>query len=254
MTQEIIDSGGDNSLSQDVSQDTNVSQTQVETASEQNKQVSKEKYVPASYMNDIVNKRTKEASQNAYDRAKRELEEQYKKPQETSHSIGGIQQQSEEQIRQLMRDEYQKMQAQQHEEWKKQNLQEQINNLANDFMGKISSANDAYPDLAKRVDEIGDLDQLIYYINETDAVPGIVDDLLNNGHKVAALFTLADKSPAMLRKELKKMADSIKNNESAKNRPHINEPLRQPTYSNNTLDSGSTSNIEALKNDSFYRG
>lgn len=244
MTEETFNDMGD-SQEQGFTQETNIQN--------QDSQAPKEKSFSESRVNELIHERTKAASQKAYERAKAELSAEAEKNRSSATNMGGMPQLSEENLRQMMADEFDKRQSQQHEEIQRQHTQKQITDLANEYMGKIEAARDLYPDLEKRREEIGEFASLVPFINETDEVAGLTDHLLNNGNVVASLLVLNQVSPVFLRRELKKIAASIKNNDVARTREYPNEPLSQPTPSNNTMDSGSGS-IEALKKQAYLRG
>lgn len=240
MTEETFENVGDIQ----VQESTPNVQQQVETP--------KEKTFTESRVNELIHQRTKEASQKAYDRAKAELESAKNQSQNTN--IGGMPQMSEDNLRQMMADEFTKQQSKQLEDYKHSQVQKQINDLAQDFMGKLDASKDLYPDLANRREEIGELATLVPFINETSEVAGITDHLLENAGVAANLLVLAQiNNPVFLRRELKKIAASIQTNNAARNRQYPNEPLSPITPSNNTMDSGSGS-IESLKQQDWLRG
>lgn len=212
-----------------------------------------EKMIPASRMNEVVHQRTKEASQKAYERGLAEAKANFEREQSQVSSMGGIQQADEERIRQMMASVFKEQHAEMQREFQKAEAQRQIQDLTNSYMGKLNAAQADYPELLKRQDEIADLATLIPFINEHEEAAGVTQHLLDNGAHVASLLVLSQTSPTFLRRELKKLADSIKNNENAKNMPRINEPLSQPTASHYTADSDSAS-IEALKKQPWLRG
>ncbi len=200
-------------------------------------------------VNEIVQERTRQAAQKAYERGVAEAQ----KPQQSTNSMGGMSQRSDDDLRRMMQEEFNAQHAKLQDDFRKTETQRQVDQLTNDYLGKLNAAKDKYPDLLKRQDELGDLADLIPYINESDEAAGITDYLLNNEHNVASLLVLQHKSPAMLRRGLQKLASSIKNNDDALNRPRAHEPLHQPSPSTYTSDSGGDS-IESLKKQPWLRG
>ncbi len=244
MTDEVIGSGS-------------AQQGQVQTSSEPVAPVStptqSENMISQSRVNEIVQQRTREASEKAYQRGLTESQQKAQQQAQPASTMGGMTQMTDEQQRAVMRQEVDRMLNERASDYKRQQTQENINQMAQNYLGKIDAAKEKYPDLANRREEIGEFAELIPFINEIEDAAGVTDHLLNNGHNVASLLFLAEKSPAFVRRELKKLAESIKQNESAKDWPHINAPLNSVTPSINTMDSGSSS-IEALKNTDFLRG
>lgn len=239
MTEEVIDSGA--VQDQPVTQDSN----QLSHSASSNEQM-----ISTTRMNEIVHERTKAASQKAYERGLQEAEQRASRQ---GSGLGGMPQVNEEQLRQMMANVFQEQHSKMQEDFRKQQIQQQLDQLANDFMGKLDAAKDAYPDLAKRQNEISEFATLVPFINETDAAAGITQHLLDNGHNVASLLVLSQTSPTFLRRELQKLAQSIKTNDEARSRPRANDPLDQITPSAYTTDSGSDS-IEALKQQPWLRG
>ncbi len=254
MTEETINNGIE---AQDQIQTSTVSNEPEITQDSQGQRNLSEETISKSRANDIIHQRTREVSQKSeakgYERGRNEALEELKRTQ-SQQSMGGIPQSNEEQIRYLMRQELEQHEAKQAEQYKQQYLRQQIVDLGNRYMAKISAASEKYPDLINRQDEIKEIASLVPFIDETDEVAGITQHLLDNGNNVASLMVLAQNSPSFLRRELKKLAESIKTNDAARNRPNINEPIQFPNSSNHTMDSGSgSSSVESLKNQDWLR-
>jgi hypothetical protein len=241
MTNEVIDQG-------------NGSQGQVQAGNEGQAQGSSsqsEGMVSASRMNEIVHERTRAAADKGYQRG---LDEANKaQASQAASSMGGMTQMSEAQYKAMAREEMSKLLEEKSSEFARQREQQKINDIAYSYLGKLDAATAEYPDLASRREELSEFAELIPFINELDNAAGITDHLLNNGQNIASLLILAEKSPSYARRELKKLSDSIQKNSSARNWPHVNEPLSQINSSTNTMDSGSNT-IESRKNDPFLRG
>lgn len=241
MTDQEIDTGSTDQQDTNFVQDQQVSAPAPAQNAVNNDGISKER------VSEIVRERTREAAQKAYERGKSEAASQQ------TGNLGGMHQMSEDTLRQMMRDEYEKRESVRVEEYKRHEYQQQVQNLANDYMGKIVAAKDLYPDLEKRREEIGEFADLIPFINDTDEAAGITQHLLDNGHNVASLMVLSKMSPNLLKREMSKLAASIKTNDDARRRPEIDGPLSHITPSNNAMDSGSSS-IETLKKQDWLRG
>lgn len=244
MTEDVIDSGMDQS--QDVvTQDAGIAQQDAPSQPNYADMVSKQR------VNEIVQERTRQAAEKAYQRG---LSESAQKSQtQSSSSMGGMYQPSEDQLRQMMEQTFESRYAKLQDDFQRSETEKQINKIAQDFMGKIDAGKDKYPDLVKRQNEIGELGTLIPFINESEHTAGLANHLINNGHTVASLLVLQHTSPVFLRREIQKIANSLKQNEDAVNAPRAHEPLYQPTPSTYTTDGGSDS-IEALKQQPWLRG
>lgn len=209
-------------------------------------------YVHKSRVNDLIHERTKEAATKAAEKARTEALASHS--QNTGTGLGGMQSMSEDRLQSMLDAAIDKRTTANREEYERQSTQKRIADLASDFMGKIDSAKDKYPDLIKRQDEISDLASLVPYINEMSEVAGISQHLLDNEGAYASLSFLAQQSPGKVRQALKKIEASIKENEAATSREYPRAPLSSVTPSNNTMDNGSSSNIEALKQQSYLKG
>ncbi len=241
MTDEIIDNGQ--------AQDQSTPSTQQQDVSQSQQAAKTDELISKARLNEIVHERTREASQKAYERGRAEAETK----RQEHVGLGGMQQLSEEKLLAMMENTFSKLTEKQQQEYQKQAVQKQLDDLANSFMGKIEASKDKYPDLGDRRNEISELWRIVPYINETDEVAGITQHLLDNEHTVASLLVLSEASPARLRSALAKIASSIKNNETAVARPRVNEPLGQLNPSVITMDNDSGS-IEALKRQDWLRG
>lgn len=208
-----------------------------------------DEFINKRVANDLIHKRTKEAADKAYERGKAEAIASQKQ----NMGLGGVPQSDDDRIRNMMREEIKNLTAEQQQNYEKEAYQKQVNDLANNFMSKIAAAKDSHPELIKRQQEIAELALLVPYINETSEVPGITQHLLDNEGAYANLLVLSQQSPDRVRRALKKIESSVKENDAARSREYPNEPLSQPTPSINAMDSGSGS-IEALKKQAWLRG
>lgn len=210
----------------------------------------KDDYVHKDRVNEIIQQRTRESSQKAAEKAKAEAEST-----RTTHNggMGGMPSIDNEKIAQMVQQEFDRRHQSHKESSERAHHEKKVNDIANDFMSKIEAAKDSYPDLIKRQSEIVDLALLVPFINETSQVAGIAQHLLDNAAAYTNLLLLTQTSPERARREFKKLEESIKQNDEARNREYPNAPLSQPNPSINTMDSGSSS-IEALKAQDWLRG
>ncbi len=239
-----IENVSDQFIDQEPQQNSNVESqaTSNDVAAKTDEMISKAR------VNEIVQERARQASQKGYERGKAEAIQS-----SSNTGMGGMAAMSDDRYREIAAKVFEERQNQLHEEYERQSIQQKFTELADNFMEKIASASEAYPDLMKRQDEIGELSALVPYINETSNVPGVVQHILDNEQKYASLMVLSQTSPALLRRSLDKIASSIDKNEEAVNRERPNAPLSWPTPSNNAMDSGAGS-IEALKQQDWLRG
>lgn len=207
-------------------------------------------YVHKNRVNDILQQRTKEVAEKAAQKAREEAQTR----QSQSTGMGGMQQMDEGKLRQLMQEEFDRREQNHRERYEQETYKKKVDDLANDFMGKIQAAKDTHPELLKRQDEITEIATLVPFINSTSEVAGITQHLLDNEGALGSILSLSQyASPAKVMQAIKKIEAAIKTNSDALNREYPNAPLSQPTPSINTMDSGASS-IEALKKQPWLRG
>lgn len=211
-----------------------------------------DEFISKRAANDLIHKRTKEASDKAYERGKQEALAG-SKADTVKVGLGGMPSIDEDRIRQMMREELKSVTEQERQTQETRAYQKQVNDLAHNFMSKIAAAKDTHPDLIKRQQEIADLALLVPYINETSEVAGITQHLLDNEGAYANLLVLSQQSPDRVRRALKKIESSVRQNEDARTREYPNEPFSDPTPSINAMDSDSGS-VEARKKLPWLRG
>ena len=208
-----------------------------------------EKLVPQSEVNRIIGK----TRQEAYERAMREKESRPSEPHQTQ-SMGGITQLSEERIAELARQAAQREFEAKSQEYVQQQKHEQTKRLVDDFLGKVWSVKEQYPDFEEKIGnfDFREIADLVPFVNAVDNTGHVVYDLINNPHKVATLFSLL-KSPQLAMAEMKKISQSIKTNQSAANIKMPKDPLSQIDHSHVGTDSGSYT-IRDLKKQPWLRG
>jgi hypothetical protein len=151
--------------------------------------------------------------------------------QDSSSNLGGMQQQTPEQIRELIRQEAALM-----------SRQAQALQIETDFKSKIAAERMADPDFADLYDalNIEAHPELIIWANSMDNTAQIVKDLAKNPTKYANILMLAKSaSPRMAQIELNKLSQSIKSNLEAQKQPVAPAPLSQIKPSNIGVDNGS---------------
>lgn len=201
-----------------------------------------EKMLRQSEVNDIVGKRSQEAAARAV--------EQYKRSQESAQSNYQSQttqpQQnyamSEDRYRQVAAEEAQRFHEQQRNEWQTRNETENAQRIVKNFYDKIAVGKDKYEDFEKVTGDV----ELQRFPNTVHMLAEMVDnphdvlyELSKNRAKLAQLELTAREFPQEAIHDLRRLGDSIKNNESASNRKIPNAPLSQQRPSNLGTDSGS---------------
>lgn len=195
-------------------------------------QEANERLLSQSEVNDLVGK----AKHAYYEKGKRDaLEEstraQQPPPQNGGGSMGGMPQLTEEQVRQMIADEAQR-----------QNQVAAAHGMLTNFANQMGTGKGKYSDFDETVANLGDLRNISHVVQlatETGIAGDVMYELGRNPGKVASLTTLAYINPQLAKAEMKKLADSIKTNEQAKDVPSVDEPLSQVKPSTVGTDSGS---------------
>lgn len=145
--------------------------------------------------------------------------------------MGGMPQLTEEQVRQMIADEAQR-----------QNQVAAAHGMLTNFANQMGTGKGKYSDFDETVANLGDLRNISHVVQlatETGIAGDVMYELGRNPGKVASLTTLAYINPQLAKAEMKKLADSIKTNEQAKDVPSVDEPLSQVKPSTVGTDSGS---------------
>lgn len=225
--EEVLGQSTDVSTSAPVSQDTSASA---------------EKMLKQSEVNDIVGRRSQEAATRAV--------EQYKRSQESNQSSQQSQtiqpqqnySMSEERYRQVAAEEAQRIRDQERSEWQTRSETENAQRIVKNFYDKIAAGKEKYEDFEKVTGDV----ELQRFPNTVHMLAEMVDnphdvlyELSKNRAKMAQIELTAREFPQEAVHDLKRLAESIKNNESASNRRIPNPPLSQQRPSNLGTDSGS---------------
>lgn len=202
-----------------------------------------EKMLKQSDVNELVGR----VRHDAFEKGKREALASISPKEQPAQgqSMGGIQQVTDDQIRQIMAEEAQK-QAQMAE----------VKNTLDNFARQMGSGKGKYSDFDETVANLGDLQNIphvVHLATDTGMAGDVMYELGRNPGKVASLTTLAYINPHLAKVEMKKLADSIKMNQEQSKDPSVNEPLSQIKPSTVGTDTGSNS-VRDLRKKAYLRG
>lgn len=157
-------------------------------------------------------------------------------PSQTPQSIGGMQQLTPDQIKQLISQEAPKA-IQDHV----QKLQ--VHQVATSFANKMEAAEAKYPGLRAQLNELdySTIAPVIKMVNEMDNSADVMKELLDNPMKMGNLTTLVFSQPKLAEKAVQSLSNSVKQNEAAKqaNGNQAQEPLSPINPSANAgMDNG----------------
>lgn len=219
-----------------------------------------EKMLPQSRVNELVQKakRDKERQmQEKLDAANAQIQElQSQQPNQAPDSQAQAPQGID--LNALQAQVMQKIEAKAKEDEQKrynEQLEQEVNQVANQYFGKMASGKDLYEDFAAITADFNpaEFPQLVYLANEMDNTPAVIYELAKNPAKLAAIDRLVERSPNMARAELSKLSESIKRNVEAKqNLQEPQDPLSRLKPSPVGTDNG-TKNVRDFKKSSFLR-
>lgn len=210
-----------------------------------------EKMITSSQMSKIAAREAKQAAE----RATRETTAQYEAkiaemqrnqqqaPQ--AHSVGGIQQQSPDEIRQMIQQEAMNM-----------SRQAQAKQIESIWEGAMKAEMNSDPDFADLYDALNIEEQphLVVAMAGMDNKVDMIRDLATNPAKYANILMLANSgSPKLAMMELNKLSASIRANQQAKAQPKVAAPLSQVKPSNIATDNGDMS-VSDYRKQGWLRG
>jgi len=206
-----------------------------------------EKLIPQS----TVDKAVKHAKNLAYEQGKKEVLMQLQAQQQEqqpvnapvnpqgSQNLGGMQSLTPDQVQKMI-DTHAQQQAQQYH----------AQNIANEFLAKLSNGKDKYPDFDEKMEslDLSTIPQIVQLANTVENTDDVMYELASNPNKLVTLLNLTNFGNGRLAYlETKKLSDSIKQNQTALQQPVPPEPLSQLKPSNVGTDNGALSIRELRK-------
>ncbi len=218
-----------------------------------------EKTLTQSQVNEIV-KREKAA---ATDRARREYEAMQTQKPSQSQSMGGMPQENPNDIEDKVFNRILEHAKRLEEEEERKALEAQqaqqnaaLEQDAKRYLLRVAEGKDKFSDFDEVMKDFdaGAFPQLALLAGEHENTAGIMYELSKSPDKIARLDYLANRSPAMARKELEKLANSITQNEQAL-ADHVptNAPLSRLKSSTVGADNGKMG-LKDFKNADWLRG
>lgn len=209
--------------------------------------VVQEKMIPQSQVNKIAAREAKHAAEKARQEMHAEFERQRvsQEVQQTPSQMGGMPQFTPEQMEQHIMAAAHRMSAKM-----------TADKMAADFESKIKAEIESDPDFGDVYDSlnISQHPELVIWMNGMDNSAKVVKDLANNPTKFANILMLAKNGMgALAQKELGKLSESIKVNQTAQAQPKVKEPLDQLSPSSIGVGSGEMSVSDFQKMD-WLRG
>lgn len=212
--------------------------------------------VTAKYTDDdvdrIVGTKVQKGYDKGYETAKAEIEARYAPPTQPSYQqpspqptqqVGGINQLTPDQVRQMIAEESQK----------KDNAN-YYNSLANSFVSKLNAGSKKYEDFDAVVTPLNlpQIPEIWTVAEKFDNPADILYELGNNPAKLAQLRNIAY-SPELVKREMQKLSDSLKQNEEADQQKTASPPLSRPKPSNVGMGNGGSKDLSVADYRKIYR-
>lgn len=195
-----------------------------------------EKTIPQSVVDNVV----KQAKHHAYEQGKKAAKEELAQQQANPPNSTPL---STEDVQSMIANHT----AQQANEWQAQQIAQQ-------FLGKLSLAKDKYPDFEETLSnlEVHKFPEVVQLANNFDNTADIMYELGKNPSKAVILKQLAQLNPKMGALEIQRLSDSIKQNQTAKQIPSAQPPLSQLTPSLTKTDNGPVT-VSDYRNQAWLR-
>lgn len=223
----------------------NVSDT-TQTQGQETAQQIQERTFKQSELNEIVGR----AKHEAVESFKRQQQNQYAQQNQQSSQAQYSRTLSEDDVKRLTSEEL----ARQRDQWTREAQEkadaEVAQRIVNNYKEKIAPGKEKYEDFEAVTSNV----DMRYYPNVVQLLAEYVDnshdvlyDLAKHRTKLSQIEQLCSHNPQDAIYEVKRLAESIKANESASQMKHANSPLSQQRPSNIGTDSGSTLSMKDLK-------
>lgn len=223
----------------------NVSDTTQAQGQETAQQV-QERTFKQSELNEIVGR----AKHEAVESFKRQQQNQYAQQNQQSSQAQHARTLSEDDVKRLTSEELTRQRDQWTREAQEKADAEVAQRIVNNYKEKIAPGKEKYEDFEAVTSNV----DMRYYPNVVQLLAEYVDnshdvlyDLAKHRTKLSQIEQLCSHNPQDAIYEVKRLAESIKANESASQMKHANSPLSQQRPSNTGTDSGSTLSMKDLK-------
>lgn len=241
-------------ITQGLEQGASANSSQNDLPASETQQQTSERMLPQSEVNRLIGKAKAEAAEKA---SQRYQQQQAPAHQNTDELFNKFNQTVEQQVNSKF-ESWQKQQAETAKNQEKQLFDQQMRDIANSFNDKLSKVDqeNRYEDFAEVVKSVNFNDPkaqgLVACLNEYDNAGDMMYRLASEPQKLYQLSNMVFDQPNLAMRELKRLSDSVQQNETAKNQPRANAPLSQLKTSNNVGSGGN--DWDALRNSEYLRG
>lgn len=208
-----------------------------------------EKVLRQSEVNEIVGREKKAAGNAAVEAYKRQVqqEQSYQQPH---HSQSNGEMLNEDRIRKMAAEEAQRLRDEWYKDAQTNAETQSAQRIVKNFYDKIATGKDKYDDFDKVTNGVSlqEFPNVVQMLSEhIDNADDVLYELSKNDSKFADIEIKSERYPRQALSDLKRLSESIKNNEQAAKRTQPNAPLSQQRPTNIGTDSGGALSFKDLK-------
>lgn len=163
---------------------------------------------------------------------------------------------SGDEMRNLVAEETRRVQEQLYQQQVKEAADRESQRIVGEFRSKLAAGKDKYADFDEVIDEssLPSIAYIAQLANEVDNTADVMYEVMKNPSKIASLMVLGQTNPALAKRQMKQLSESIKSNEKALSQKAPAQPLSHLRPSNVSSDNGSPSSVSDFKRMSWLKG
>ncbi len=204
---------------------------------------SQERMFAQSKVEELIKERVdkKEARlRQEHEREKAQWQSQQAAPQS---SMGGMDSMTPDKIQHMIEEATKKREERLTQEWLTHSQAQKDESTVKSFIGKIQNAGEKYADFDAKVSalQLDKIPNMVRLADEVDNTADVMYDLAENPAKLGNILSLVENPNTyhLAQLAMKRLSDSIKQNESAQNVRHASDPLKPVRSSLKGTDNGS---------------
>lgn len=209
-------------------------------------------------VNKIVQREKAAAADKARQEAQAQFQQELSQYQAQQKSMGGMTQIAEqEKIKDEIYARIQKEKAEELQSEQQAAYDREINALTDNYLSKMANGKQLYEDFetVTATFEPQAFPHVVVLASQLDNTADVMYDLSKNPQKLVTIAGLAERSPNMAREQLKRLSDSIKQNQQAKSQNvDAPSPLNAVKPSANAGSDGGGKTVRDLRKQPWLRG
>lgn len=216
-----------------------------------------EKMLSQSEVNSLIGR----AKQEGYQKALKESQPQQQASMSNSSNVDDIMSKFEKTLDERLNfrlAEQKRLQEEQAQKAQQTALIKEASRIVEDFNRKCKDASSRYEDFedVKNSLNLNDPNKggLVLMANQYDNAGDIIYELGKNLDKAAKIIGLMNVDPSWAESEMKRLSDSIKQNQQAINSPQARAPLSQMQTTTNVGSGGDYNDLQSLKKADWLKG